>query len=124
MANKTNESLTQAKPQMIPLSKIYELANVFNSKPQDKTLDSMVLSIESNGIKELLLALDGGVLHLLLYQLTLINRPGPFKNISEQRIHHCVDFLGAVCSRPFAYSGTCLPAVPGQKGAAGNEAVT
>ena len=52
MANETSKTPTQAKPQMIPLSKIHELPGVFNPKPQDKSLGSMVLSIESSGVKE------------------------------------------------------------------------
>ena len=52
MANENSKTPTQAKPQMIPLSKIHELPGVFNPKPQDKSLGSMVLSIESSGIKE------------------------------------------------------------------------
>ncbi len=52
MANENSKTPTQVQPQMIPLSKIHDLPNVFNPKPQDKTLGSMVLSIESSGIKE------------------------------------------------------------------------
>ena len=52
MANEPSKTPTQAKPQMIPLSKIHELPGVFNPKPQDKTLGSMVISIESSGVKE------------------------------------------------------------------------
>ena len=52
MANENSKTPTQAKPQVIPLSKIHDLPGVFNPKPQDKTLGSMVLSIESSGIKE------------------------------------------------------------------------
>ncbi|MDE7170903.1 MAG: ParB N-terminal domain-containing protein, partial [Oscillospiraceae bacterium] len=52
MANENGKAPTQAQPQMIPLSKIHELPGVFNPKPQDKSLGSMVLSIESSGIKE------------------------------------------------------------------------
>ena len=52
MANENSKTPTQAQPQMIPLSKIHDLPNVFNPKPQDKTLGSMVLSIESSGVKE------------------------------------------------------------------------
>jgi len=52
MANENSKTPTQAKPQVIPLSKIHDLPNVFNPKPQDKTLGSMVLSIESSGVKE------------------------------------------------------------------------
>ena len=52
MANENGKTPTQAQPQMIPLSKIHELPGVFNPKPQDKSLGSMVLSIESSGIKE------------------------------------------------------------------------
>ena len=52
MANETSKTPTPAKPQSIPLSKIHELPGIFNPKPQDKTLGSMVLSIESNGVKE------------------------------------------------------------------------
>ena len=52
MANENSKTPTQAQPQMIPLSKIHELPGVFNPKPQDKTLGSMVLSIESSGVKE------------------------------------------------------------------------
>ena len=52
MANENSKTPTQAKPQVIPLSKIHDLPNVFIAKPQDKSLGSMVLSIESSGIKE------------------------------------------------------------------------
>ena len=52
MANENSKTPTQMQPQMIPLSKIHDLPNVFNPKPQDKTLGSMVLSIESSGVKE------------------------------------------------------------------------
>ena len=52
MANEPSKTQTQAKPQMIPLSKIHELPGVFNPKPQDKSLGSMVLSIQNSGIKE------------------------------------------------------------------------
>ena len=52
MANENSKTPTQAQPQMIPLSKIHDLPNVFIAKPQDKSLGSMVLSIESSGIKE------------------------------------------------------------------------
>ena len=52
MANEISKTPTQAKPQVIPLSKIHDLPNVFIAKPQDKSLGSMVLSIESSGIKE------------------------------------------------------------------------
>ena len=52
MANENSKTPTRAQPQMIPLSKIHDLPNVFNPKPQDKTLGSMVLSIESSGVKE------------------------------------------------------------------------
>ena len=52
MANENSKTPTQAQPQMIPLSKIHELPGVFNPKPQDKSLGSMVLSIESSGVKE------------------------------------------------------------------------
>ena len=38
MANENSKTPTQAQPQMIPLSKIHDLPNVFNPKPQDKTL--------------------------------------------------------------------------------------
>ena len=52
MANEISKPPTQAQPQMIPLSKIHELPGVFSPKPQDKTLGSMVLSIEGSGVKE------------------------------------------------------------------------
>ena len=52
MANENSKTPAQAQHQMIPLSKIHELPGVFNPKPQDKTLGSMVLSIESSGVKE------------------------------------------------------------------------
>ena len=48
MANEISKTPTQAKPQVIPLSKIHDLPNVFIAKPQDKSLGSMVLSIESS----------------------------------------------------------------------------
>ena len=59
MANENGKTPTQAQPQMIPLSKIHELPGVFNPKPQDKSLGSMVLSIESSGIKEPAPAIHG-----------------------------------------------------------------
>ena len=52
MANETSKTPTKAQPQSIPLSKIHDLPGVFNPKPQDKSLGSMVLSIESSGVKE------------------------------------------------------------------------
>ena len=52
MANEISKTPTQAKLQVIPLSKIHDLPNVFIAKPQDKSLGSMVLSIESSGVKE------------------------------------------------------------------------
>lgn len=48
MANEPN----QTTPQLIPLSKIHELPGIFNPKPQDSSLGSMVLSIERSGVKE------------------------------------------------------------------------
>ena len=42
MANEISKTPTQAKPQVIPLSKIHDLPNVFIAKPQDKSLGSMV----------------------------------------------------------------------------------
>ncbi len=50
MANDPGNPPTQ--PQLIPLSKIHELPGVFNPKPQDKSLGSMVLSIQNNGVKD------------------------------------------------------------------------
>ena len=52
MANENSKTPTKAQPRSIPLSQIHELPGVFNPKPQDKTLGSMVLSIESSGVKE------------------------------------------------------------------------
>ena len=52
MANEPSKTPTQATPQMIPLSKLHELPGVFNPKPQDKSLGSMVLSIQNSGVKE------------------------------------------------------------------------
>ena len=67
MANDISKTQTTAPPQMIPLSKIHDLPGVFNPKPQDKTLGSMVLSIESSGIKEpiILRQQDNGEYQLL-----------------------------------------------------------
>lgn len=52
MANENSKTPTKAQPRSIPLSQIHELPGVFNPKPQDKSLGSMVLSIESSGVKE------------------------------------------------------------------------
>ena len=52
MANEISKTPAKAQPQIVPLSKIHELPGVFNPKPQDKTLGSMVLSIQNSGVKE------------------------------------------------------------------------
>ena len=52
MANDLSTSPTPAQPQTVPLSKIHELPGVFNPKPQDRTLGSMVVSIQASGIKD------------------------------------------------------------------------
>ena len=52
MANEPSKTPAQAQPQSIPLTKIHDLPGVFNPKPQDKSLGSMVLSIQSSGVKE------------------------------------------------------------------------
>lgn len=43
MANENGKTPAQAQPQIIPLPKIHELPSVFNPKPQDKSLGSMVV---------------------------------------------------------------------------------
>ena len=52
MANEPSKTPTTAIPQSIPLSKIHDLTGIYNPKPQDKSLGSMVLSIETSGVKE------------------------------------------------------------------------
>ena len=51
MANEPSNTPIQAPPQSIPLSKIHDLPGIFNPKPQDKTLGSMVLSIQNSGVR-------------------------------------------------------------------------
>ena len=52
MANEPSKTTITATPQSIPLSKIHDLPGIYNPKPQDKSLGSMVLSIETSGVKE------------------------------------------------------------------------
>ena len=52
MSNEPSKTPITAETQSIPLSKIPDLPGVFTPKPQDKSLGSMVLSIETSGIKE------------------------------------------------------------------------
>ena len=67
MANEPSSTPIQASPQSIPLSKIHDLPGIFNPKPQDKTLGSMVLSIQNSGVKEpvILRERDNGEYQLL-----------------------------------------------------------
>ena len=66
MANEHSNTPTPEQAHIIPLSKIHEMPGVFNSKPVDSKLGSMVLSIQSSGIKEPVIVRDRGDGH---YQL-------------------------------------------------------
>ena len=89
MANEPSKTPAQAQPQSIPLTKIHDLPGVFNPKPQDKSLGSMVLSIQSSGVKEpvILRQRDDGEYQLLSGEQV---RDGP------QRLQRPLPGLGEV----------------------------
>ena len=61
MANETSKTPTPGQqPQTIPLSKIHDLPGVFNPKPVESKLGSMILSIQTSGVKEPVILRDRG----------------------------------------------------------------
>ena len=48
------------RPQTIPLSQIHDLPGVFNPKPVESKLGSMILSIQNNGVMEPVILRDRG----------------------------------------------------------------
>ena len=52
MANENSTPTPGQRPQTIPLSKIHDLPGVFNPKPVESKLGSMILSIQNNGVME------------------------------------------------------------------------
>ena len=109
MANEISKTPTQAKPQVIPLSKIHDLPNVFIAKPQDKSLGSMVLSIESSGIKEpvILRQRDDGEYQLLSgYRRRraseLAKKPDIPAHVYEMTMQEAIAYRKAVKNNPNA----------------------
>ena len=61
MANEiSNTPIPGQQPQTIPLSKIHDLPGVFNPKPVESKLGSMILSIQNNGVMEPVILRDRG----------------------------------------------------------------
>ncbi len=61
MANEHSNTPTPGQqPQTIPLSKIHDLPGVFNPKPVESKLGSMILSIQNNGVMEPVILRDRG----------------------------------------------------------------
>ena len=120
MANENSKTPTQAKPQVIPLSKIHDLPNVFIAKPQDKSLGSMVLSIESSGIKEpvILRQRDDGEYQLLSgYRRRraseLAKKPDIPAHVYEMTMQEAIAYRKAVKNNPNApIPGKLLEPVP------------
>ena len=120
MANEISKTPTQAKPQVIPLSKIHDLPNVFIAKPQDKSLGSMVLSIESSGIKEpvILRRRDDGEYQLLSgYRRRraseLAKKPDIPAHVYEMTMQEAIAYRKAVKNNPNApIPGKLLEPVP------------
>ena len=120
MANEISKTPTQAKPQVIPLSKIHDLPNVFIAKPQDKSLGSMVLSIESSGIKEpvILRQRDDGEYQLLSgYRRRraseLAKKPDIPAHVYEMTMQEAIAYRKAVKNNPNApIPGKLLEPVP------------
>ena len=120
MANENSKTPTQAQPQMIPLSKIHELPGVFNPKPQDKSLGSMVLSIESSGVKEpvILRQRDDGEYQLLSgYRRRraseLAKKPDIPAHVYEMTMQEAIAYRKAVKNNPNApIPGKLLEPVP------------
>ena len=109
MANEISKTPTQAKLQVIPLSKIHDLPNVFIAKPQDKSLGSMVLSIESSGIKEpvILRQRDDGEYQLLSgYRRRraseLAKKPDIPAHVYEMTMQEAIAYRKAVKNNPNA----------------------
>ena len=109
MANENSKTPTQAKLQVIPLSKIHDLPNVFIAKPQDKSLGSMVLSIESSGIKEpvILRQRDDGEYQLLSgYRRRraseLAKKPDIPAHVYEMTMQEAIAYRKAVKNNPNA----------------------
>ena len=120
MANEISKTPTQAKLQVIPLSKIHDLPNVFIAKPQDKSLGSMVLSIESSGIKEpvILRRRDDGEYQLLSgYRRRraseLAKKPDIPAHVYEMTMQEAIAYRKAVKNNPNApIPGKLLEPVP------------
>ena len=120
MANEISKTPTQAKLQVIPLSKIHDLPNVFIAKPQDKSLGSMVLSIESSGIKEpvILRQRDDGEYQLLSgYRRRraseLAKKPDIPAHVYEMTMQEAIAYRKAVKNNPNApIPGKLLEPVP------------
>lgn len=141
MANENSKTPTQAQPQMIPLSKIHDLPNVFNPKPQDKTLGSMVLSIESSGVKEAVILRqrsDGEYELLSGYRRRraseLAKKQDIPAHVYEMTMQEAIAYRKAVKNNPNApipgklldpsadkAKGTEAPAVPGDKAKEGEK---
>ena len=61
MANEISNNPTPGqRPQTIPLSKIHDLPGVFNPKPPESKLGSMILSIQNSGVMEPVIVRDRG----------------------------------------------------------------
>ena len=61
MANEISNTPTPGQqPQTIPLSKIHDLPGVFNPKPVESKLGSMILSIQNSGVMEPVILRDRG----------------------------------------------------------------
>ena len=61
MANEISNTPTPGQqPQTIPLSKIHDLPGVFNPKPPESKLGSMILSIRNSGVMEPVIVRDRG----------------------------------------------------------------
>ena len=61
MPNEHNNTPPEGQqPQTIPLSKIHDLPGVFNPKPVESKLGSMILSIQKNGVMEPIILRDRG----------------------------------------------------------------
>ena len=120
MANEISKTPTQAKLQVIPLSKIHDLPNVFIAKPQDKSLGSMVLSIESSGVKEpvILRQRDDGEYQLLSgYRRRraseLAKKPDIPAHVYEMTMQEAIAYRKAVKNNPNApIPGKLLEPVP------------
>ena len=52
MANESNTPTPAQQPRTIPLAQIHELPGVFNPKPVESKMGSLILSIQNSGVKE------------------------------------------------------------------------